>query len=48
MPIYIIKGVTKSPSTLLVVYATLLSYLETVSVGHKTVSDFFRFPKNKI
>ena len=23
---------------------TLLSYLETVPVGHKTVSDFFRFP----
>ncbi len=23
---------------------TLLNYLETVPVGHKTVSDFFRFP----
>ena len=23
---------------------TLLNYLETVPVGHKTMSDFFRFP----
>lgn len=36
--------VNKSDKTPWYEGSTLLNYLETVPVGHKTVSDFFRFP----